>query len=562
MPLESLAAVASSSRHDSDSAGPKTDDALRLASATNPGNDRERRWLAHQLRQFPRRFWEPLIEQFVARKARATKQAAEEFLWRMRGACTPRNITLAASDDDVCRLASTLAKEFASLVSVTRFWPLVYSDAAARAAAYGLAAPAVGRNVSHRGAVARLQDEKWLRRAIRRSICRSVEAVARTLGFVSRRAGLFVSDESLARRRDQRSRIRRFLAAWEAISDDAVDAIGLDELAEHSITNPAVRRAEFLNRVFGFEKIARELGHSAVFLTMTCPGRMHATLSGSGTLNPTFDDTSPAESQKYLCRLWARARAKLGREGVRLYGFRIAEPHHDGTPHWHMLLFVPPDHEARLVQVLRKYALADDGDEPGSHEHRFSAKQIDYRKGTAIAYLAKYVSKNLDAYGLTELDGRPAIELAERASAWASTWGIRQFQQIGGPPVTIWRELRRLSGAPEGLLAEAFTAADNANWCEFVRLTTRSLTLGRTDQPLKTYRLRPAGTNAYHEVPLPRVVGVQAEGRVVVTRAKSWEFQRKDSRVSRAPLSPDRRNLSRPQSASALVAFGALESCQ
>lgn len=228
-------------------------------------------------------------------------------------------------------------------------------------------------------------------------------------------------------------------------------------------------------RMRGFEDMANEMGLVGMFYTLTAPSRYHATHVHSGKRNDKYCNASPRKTQKYLCNVWSRVRAKWGREGIRTFGFRVAEPHHDGTPHWHLLLFLRPEEVELATEIFHEYALQVDGSEPGAAQYRFTAKPIDEEFGSATGYIAKYISKNIDGYGMDgEFDhesGKPVKEMAKRVRAWASRWSIRQFQQIGGAPVSTWRELRRLGSRelvlhPE--LEAARAAADAPDWPGYV----------------------------------------------------------------------------------------------
>lgn len=147
---------------------------------------------------------------------------------------------------------------------------------------------------------------------------------------------------------------------------------------------------------------------------------------------------------------------------------------YDGTPHWHLLLFMPPEQLPAATAIFDQYALEEDGDERGAAENRFRTEIIDPEKGRATGYVAKYVSKCIDGYQVDEGSyGNDAVESAARIRAWASIWGIRQFQFIGSPSVTVYRELRRLKAVPDvrpEKLEELEQAADQGNWKIFVGL--------------------------------------------------------------------------------------------
>lgn len=320
-------------------------------------------------------------------------------------------------------------------------------------------------------AFARLQKEKWWLGKIRRIHDRWREHLMIATGYVSKVASPYCSEPCFREWIAQKKANFDFLEAMELEDQATGERSSLLDKVMGSTSNPKNARAELMVRMRGFEDMANEMGLVGMFYTLTAPSRYHSTHVQSGRRNDKYQNASPRKTQKYLCKVWARVRAKWSREGIRTFGFRVAEPHHDGTPHWHLLLFLLSEDVEAATEFFREQALREDGDEPGAKEHRFTVKPIDEEFGSATGYIAKYISKNIDGYGMDgELDlesGQPVKEMAKRVRAWASRWNIRQFQQIGGAPVTTWRELRRLGNRelvlhPE--LEEARASADAPDW--------------------------------------------------------------------------------------------------
>lgn len=327
-------------------------------------------------------------------------------------------------------------------------------------------------------AIARMFNDVWWRGRLRRIAAAWREHLQITVGNVSKKKHAYASKNCVTDWREQKRRTREFLKGLE-LEDEDGNRISLIEKFDGSVANPAIRRCELMTRIRGFENICNELGYVGEFYTLTAPSKYHATTK-AGYRNSKWNGASPSDTQSYLAGLWARIRAKLHREEIRIFGIRVAEPHHDGTPHWHMLMFMLPEDVERVRLIIRDYAWEEDRHELKSDKAkkaRFYAEAIDPEKGSATGYVAKYISKNIDGYALDgEIDdesGELLKETAPAVSAWAARWHIRQFQFIGGAPVTVYRELRRLADteAAHGLSVEfaaVHDAADAGDWAGYV----------------------------------------------------------------------------------------------
>lgn len=518
------------------------------------------------LDHLPDRFAVPIAQRYYSIHQAKGRASGNEYLLDVQDELSSLSISLAANDDDLVAFAKNAARdcsdrrsEFKTATSAYEYLvpyirnryginpPLAYQVGVIKIPVTVTAIseqskqsilcngnrsvtdtvtenPKVKRKItlSVIGVINRLCNEYWWRRMLRNITSRNVEQHAIGLGLVHRKAGIYISDESNKRKQQQKRRNRLAMQKCELVNELGQE-YNLQELIDRSLANPANRRAELMVRIRGTEEFAKTCGHDAVLYTITCPSRFHSRKSKSGQANPKYDGSTPREAQKYLTKQWARMRAQLTREGCLYYGFRVVEPHHDATPHWHLLLFIQKDHIKTVSAVLRKYAMQESPNESGAKKHRFTELLIDPKKGSATGYIAKYISKNIDGYGVDEdVYGEDAKDSAKRISNWASVWGIRQFQQIGGPPVTLYRELRRIQGGSlQGLLLEAWQAADSSNWEKFIKLMGGG-TVSRKDCPLKIARQWSDEPNCYAEPKGYEIIGVEMGSVMIPTRIHQW----------------------------------------
>lgn len=354
-------------------------------------------------------------------------------------------------------------------------------------------------------------------------------------------------------KREQRRKSLEFFRSHE-LTNEQGDTLDMEDVVNASSSNPAHRRNEMMACVKGLELIAEMRGDCAVFYTITCPSRFHATLN-NGRPNPKWTSATVRQSSDYLVHTFAAFRKAMHKAGLRWYGVRVAEPHHDGTVHWHLLCFMRKKDRKSITALLRKFAIREDREELGNNTGpRFKSELINPRKGTPTSYIAKYISKNIDGRGLaneiSKETGRSLRDNAEHVNAWASLHRVQQFRFFGIPGRQAYRELRLLAGqaarqqadkkagAPvlDNPRLDAVLAAADAGCFATYIMKQGGVLIPRKHHLVRTaYELNDE-PSAYGDHGI-RIYGIWSpiiEGRIC-THAMKWKMVRKAVDVQEAP---------------------------
>lgn len=395
------------------------------------------------------------------------------------------------------------------------------------------------------GSLARMLCADWWYRKLWQMRCEWREEQLRAVCLVNKKASPYVSYEAVIHKREQRRKSLEFFKSHELVNADG-DTLDMEDVVNASNSNPAHRRNEMMACVKGLELIAEMRSDCAVFYTITCPSRFHATLN-NGRPNPKWNSETVRQSSDYLVETFAAFRKAMHKVGLRWYGVRVAEPHHDGTVHWHLLCFMRKKDRRSITALLRKFAIREDREELGKNTGpRFKSELINPRKGTPTSYIAKYISKNIDGRGLakevSKETGRSLRDSAEHVTAWASLHRVQQFRFFGIPGRQAYRELRLLAGqagraqgdkkagAPvlENARLDAVLAAADAGCFATYIMKQGGVLVPRKHHLVRTaYELNDEpGTYGDHGIRIYGIWSPIVEGRIC-THAMKWKMVRK-----------------------------------
>lgn len=229
--------------------------------------------------------------------------------------------------------------------------------------------------------------------------------------------------------------------------DGEATNICLFDLSSSANVQPARYHGEIWNRVTALQKYALQIGFTVpVFMTITPRTENKPTKriqlkehvyklvdnkNFSGFIDGSVDYVK--QSVEYISDIWSSfTRQRVFRDIKKKYGenvifMRTYEPMIDGTPHVHLVAYIPPEFKERFVELAQGYFT----------DSLFHIKtEFDNDRGGVVAYILKYILKSFE----NAKDGK-----LDTVACWYAYYRIRRFTSSRTLiPLSIFRRVQKI----------------------------------------------------------------------------------------------------------------------
>lgn len=309
--------------------------------------------------------------------------------------------------------------------------------------------------------------KRWFKQVLlkrERQIC---DYFFKVLGETGKFETPIICDSVLQSKQRQNHHAQKFAAEHELIAEINGEAFAIP--FSEAASTAQKRSAKLYVRALGLETFCNKLGLKGFFVTLTLRGKFHPNPS---TGKNSWDGSTPEQAHDELHRLWRLVQREVNRKFGKLMGIRVEEPHEDGCPHWHLLVYIQPEHEAQLRKIIKRYF---------GNGIAAKVEALNPAKGRGASYIMKYILPVLNAGANTA---------AARYQAHRATWGKRAIQIFDCPgSSTIWDQMRRIKPDSDdyqtlsGYARELHSAACSNDYCEFLCVLNRNVQLQSESLP-------------------------------------------------------------------------------
>jgi hypothetical protein len=389
------------------------------------------------------------------------------------------------------------------------------------------------------GDIARYCCPKWWKRKLRTIHRRNFEHIAQFMGQVNEQRNIYISDHSLEKIKQGKKANKKFINTLLVINEEG-SQFDLCDFVENSLSNPKNKYAELLMRMFGTAQYAKNKAYNAHLITILCPSEMKSSFK-YGDMNDDYNKESTLNAHHFINKVWKNSRTAIDKLTKNFFGFRVVEPCHDGSPHWHLIVYTPANQSDSILALFKKKV-----EQVYSHKGEqlscsFDVQEVnDKEVKNVIFYLVKslegkvagnYCEKHLKSrlfHNKTDKEEEKENN-KKRIFAWSSLWGIRQFQQFGMPPIGLWREARKIANKADINTRDIWCFSKNGDWPAFIESVGGSA-CKKVELKVKLHKVDSENCDCYGDRLGKVTIGLEIDGSVYKSRVHDWVIKPKSDR--------------------------------